>query len=358
MKLLTFLLCLALSFPLSLIAQADSLSSAGTTTKIKKTKKITLFELFSQDTSITKVTLTTNLDSLEEHRYKEIEVPSVYSYVVDGEEFKWSVKVSPRGKSRKKICGMPPFLLNFSKKELKKGNLKKHDKLKLVSYCKSGKKYEAYLFREYLIYKIYNILNENSFNVKLLNMTYAGKDSDVPPVSQYSFLIENTDEMAARLKAKEIDKYGISGDACSKFDYHVLCLFQYMVSNTDWSLGLLHNTKLIQKKKTGEMIPVPYDFDYSGLVNADYSVPNPDYLQLGIRHRVYIGDYPTDEEMEKVFQHFKDKKEEVYALIDGFELLDKGRRKSMKKYLKKFYKDLDNPKRLKRKCLSTQKIKD
>ena len=57
--------------------------------------------------------------------------------------------------------------------------------------------------------------------------------------------------------------------------FDVLCLFEYMISNTDWNVSLLHNIKLIRKKDTKEIIVVPYDFDYSGLVNADYAVPNP-----------------------------------------------------------------------------------
>ncbi len=340
--------------PLFLFAQSDSLSLFGEISKKKgKDKKITLFEFFSQDPAITEVTLNTDLDSLIENKFRDFEVPSTYSYVADGKEIIWSVKVSPRGKSRKMICDMPPFLLNFSKDELKEqGIKKKHDKLKVVNYCKKGKKYENYLLREYLIYMLFNIITENSFNVKLVTITYVDAKNRIEPVTKYSFLIEDTDEMADRLNAKEVNSYSIAADSCSSFDYDVFCMFQYMISNTDWNLGLLHNTKLIEKKKTGEIIPVPYDFDYAGLVNADYSVPNPDYPQTSIRHRIYIGEPPNDDELEKVAKLFIEKEDEVFALIEGFELLDKGWKKDMTRYLKKFYKDVHNMKRLKRRCLA------
>ncbi len=356
MKRLFPLFLFFLFLPPFLLAQSDSLDPSGSLAiKQKKDKKITLFEFLSEDPDITKVTLITDMDSLIENKFRDIEISSTYSYVVDGKEYNWDVKVSPRGKSRKMICDLPPFLLNFSKEDLKKEGLKKHDKLKLVNYCKEGKKYEYYLLREYLIYKMYNLITENSFNVKLIHLSYVDAENDIEPTTKYSFLIEDIDEMASRLKAKEINTYQMPTDSCSSFDYDVLCMFQYMISNTDWNLGLLHNIKLMEEKKTGAIIPVPYDFDYSGLVNADYSVPNPDYPQYTTRHRIFIGEISSDEEIEKVTKVFKEKEKEIFALINGFELLDKSWRKDMTRYIKKFYKDIYKTKRLKRNFLGNQK---
>ena len=350
MQLLPQLTILIFLFPLILSAQSDSLYLADSIVEIeKKSKKPTLFEHLSQDPSITEVTLTTNMDSLADNKFKKIEVPSIYAYRMGGKDYKWNVKISPRGKSRKKICEMPPYLLNFLKGELKQNGVKrKHDKLKMVNFCKDGKRYDYYLFREYLIYKMYNIITENSFRVKLVNVNYVDAQNDFKPEKRYSFLIEDTDEMADRLKAKEINKYEVSPDSCSSFDYDVLCMFQFMISNTDWNIQLLHNIKLIKKKKTDEIIVVPYDFDYSGMVNAEYSVPNPDYDQYGVRHRIYIGDYPTEEEVSKVIQLYLDKEQDLYKLINDFELLDKGYRKDMIKFLNKFYKLLRKPKKIKK----------
>ena len=356
MKFIPQLIILILLAPFFMEAQSDSIDASGSLPKKeKKEKKPTLFEYFAKDPSITEVTLTTNLDSLSKNKFKDIEVNSTLVSNFEGESERWTVKVSPRGKSRKAICDMPPYLLNFSKDELKaRGIKKKHDKLKMVNYCKKGKRYDFYLFREYLIYKMYNLFTEYSFNVKLVRIKYEDADNSVNPTTKYSFLIEDTDEMADRVKAKEVNKYEISADSCSSFDYDVLCMFQYMISNTDWNIGLLHNIKIIEKKKTGAIVVVPYDFDYSGLVNSEYSVPNPDYPQFGVRHRIYIGDYPTDEEMDKIIKHYLDKEKEIYALVNDFELLDKGWRRDMNRFLKQFYKDLKNPKKLKRKCLASK----
>lgn len=352
MKLLLPVFLFLICFTSGVAAQPDTLVEAGSPLKKEKKKSdISLFDFLSSDPSITKVILTTDVNGLMDNRFKDYEVSSKYSFVIDGQQFDWSVKISPRGKSRKKICSMPPYLLNFSKDDLKKAGLeKKHDKLKMVNTCQRNKKYQYYLLREYLVYRIYNIITENSFNVKLLDVTYVDAENDLKPARNYSFLIEDTDAMADRLKSKEISGYGFTADSCSAYEYGVLSVFQYMISNTDWNLSLSHNTKFLKKKKSGKVIPVPYDFDYSGLVNAEYSVPNPDFAQYGVRHRIYTAEYPGDEEMEKIIALFLEKENEIIASIQGFDLLGKGWRKDMLRYIGKFYKELENPEKFKKIC--------
>ena len=186
----------------------------------KNSKKLTLFEFLSQDPDITEVTLVTDMDSLMDNKFKNLNISSTYSYSSQGTDYTLKTKVSPRGKSRKMVCDMPPFLLDFSKDEMKTfGVRKKHDKHKLVNFCRESKRYEYYLLREYLIYKMYNLFTENSFNVKLINATYKDAQNDIKPVTNYAFLIESTDEMASRNNAKEINKYETPQDSCRSFDF-------------------------------------------------------------------------------------------------------------------------------------------
>ena len=57
-----------------------------------------------------------------------------------------------------------------------------------------------------------------------------------------------------------------------------VALFEYMIGNLDWSVPVRHNIKLIVPKEDSNAIafPVPYDFDYSGLVKTDYAIPPPE----------------------------------------------------------------------------------
>ena len=52
-------------------------------------------------------------------------------------------------------------------------------------------------------------------------------------------------------------------------------MFQYMIANTDWSTTFLHNAKLIQLNDTKKYIPLAYDFDMAGFVDAPYAVADP-----------------------------------------------------------------------------------
>jgi hypothetical protein len=64
--------------------------------------------------------------------------------------------------------------------------------------------------------------------------------------------------------------------------------FALMIGNTDWSNTSQHNVKILERKE-GNRIPVPYDFDLSGFVNAPYALPY-DYLPIKtVQERLYRG---------------------------------------------------------------------
>ena len=73
-------------------------------------------------------------------------------------------------------------------------------------------------------------------------------------------------------------------------------LLQDMVANHDWSMRAgpagkecCHNAELIGPLGPGSTVPIPYDFDFSGFVDAPYATP-PDELHLAsVRQRVYRG---------------------------------------------------------------------
>ena len=63
-----------------------------------------------------------------------------------------------------------------------------------------------------------------------------------------------------------------------------------MIGNTDWSVPNQHNCKVlsgmnIEHSDLGTI--VPYDFDYSGLVDADYAVPYEGLALESVRERRY-----------------------------------------------------------------------
>jgi hypothetical protein len=124
-----------------------------------------------------------------------------------------------------------------------------------------------------------------------------------------------------------------------------LAIFNYMIGNTDWSVPNQHNCKIIsplEVNSSGLGIVIPYDFDYSGLVNADYAVPYEPLGLSSVRERRYVGICRTEDAFINALREFKEKKEEFYKIINDFPLLDKRNRKEMIDYLDSFYSRFDN----------------
>ena len=92
------------------------------------------------------------------------------------------------------------------------------------------------------------------------------------------------------------------------------------------------------------MLAIPYDFDYSGMVNTVYSVPDENLGIESVRTRVYRGYcLPSEDHYNRIFKVFLNSKQEMFSLVEDFELLDKKSREEMLSYLEEFYMILENP---------------
>ena len=98
-------------------------------------------------------------------------------------------------------------------------------------------------------------------------------------------------------------------------------------------------------KKT---FPVPYDFDYSGLVDARYAVPSKQFNITSVRDRVYRGPCRTAAEFQPFFDKFIAVKAQVMALFDSISGIDAGFRKDAQKYVEGFYQTISKPGDIKR----------
>ena len=119
-----------------------------------------------------------------------------------------------------------------------------------------------------------------------------------------------------------------------------MSVFNYMIGNTDWSVPNQHNCKIListmpDRASTG--IIVPYDFDYSGLINATYAVPHESLPIETVRERLFQGLCRSDEEFLSILGEFAAKKEAFYDVINNFPYLDEKEKKSMISYLDQFF---------------------
>ena len=251
-----------------------------------------------------------------------------------------NIRVKARGNFRRGQCKFPPIFLNFKTDPMKNNELEGIKKIKLVTHCSSSKSDENYILKEYLAYKLYNILTEKSFRVRLLDITYIDTGKKGKNYHNYGFLIEPEELVASRNKSIVIDPVLMREENVLETDADRVALFQYMIGNTDWRFKGGHNTKAIKDLNliTTKVIPVPYDFDFSGFVDTYYSFPQSWTNIKEVTDREYMGYCRNDEnEYLNNINLFLSKRNEIFDLIENFKYLDKNEIKSMSEFIESFY---------------------
>jgi hypothetical protein len=260
---------------------------------------------------------------------------------VNGQANAWDLSVALRGKFRRLRCEFPPLKLNFSKKDLRAAGLETFDKYKLVSSCSSDPLAGNLVLKEYLAYRAYNLLNEASFRVQRLTITYVDTNGNHPDRVEHGFIIEETDELAARLNLEEVESaIGLPAHVYVPKAEATQALIQYMVSNGDWSMVLARNIK-VYKGADDQLVPVGYDFDFSGWVGAPYASPSSEIGQQSIYQRVYQGYVQSDKVMREVADHFREQRRPVMDLIDNFMELPTEDRTTLHRFVARFFRELN-----------------
>lgn len=313
----------------------------------------TIFSLFGEDEPL-QLELTFDIKRFIKRKYKdEYQNASLKVFMADSSYVSDTIRIKARGNFRKGYCQFPPIRLNFKKADFEIEDLKKLEKVKLVTTCRYQNAFQQYLFQEHLIYKAYNLLTDKSFQVRLVHITYHDSEGKKKTFSQYGFLIEEVDQMADRNDCFEIETEGVSGRSCDPYSTTLMTVFEYMIGNTDYLINNLHNVKLIRPNNPLQQVvfPVPYDFDYSGMVNTLYAIPHTDLGIESVRERLYRGYRFPNEIYQQVFGLFQSKRSDIYELYENYPYFDKKTRRASISYLDEFYKILDNPPSIKRKIL-------
>ena len=299
-------------------------------------------QLYRQDANqVIEVVLELPLDSIDQRSAGE--QPGQFTYVdLDGQAQQFAAEVSIRGKFRQLRCGFPPLKLDFDKKELRSRGLAKHDKYKLVSACYADPAAQTLVLKEYLAYRAYALLSPAAhYRAQLLRITYRDLHGKQQARTEYAFLLEDPDEMAARSGGKEVEKDAV-GLPPSRYEARAEArhaLLQYLIGNGDWSLPLQRNVKLVELPNA-QLVPVGYDFDFSGWVGAPYASPSRDHGQQSIYQRVYLGFEQSDRVLQEVNQDFRTQRRALLRLIADFELLEKSERVVLQRFVQRFYEEV------------------
>jgi lambda repressor-like predicted transcriptional regulator len=298
--------------------------------------KKAIFDLFSAD-EMTNLTITCDFDSIKANlRSKTYSVGSLEIKQGNKSTTLLNVKLRSRGKSRRVMCDFPPLKVKFSKESLKANGLETYDEFKLVTHCMEDYYSEVLIKKEFLVYKLYNLLTPLSYNAKLANITYKNTGSSFTKMKNIGILIEDPDCLSHRNQCSTLSQEVINLDSLNKHQEKITSVFQYMIGNADWSYAMARNMELI-RQADGQIVPVPYDFDYSGLVKAPYSRANAALGQKTVLDRVYLGNAKSYQELKECLDYFISKKKELLAIIDDFKDLPMNERKEMKAYLNSFF---------------------
>jgi hypothetical protein len=272
--------------------------------------------------------------------------PMVLSYKgADSNEVIINIRAKTRGNFRRKKenCTYPPIMLNFTRKEAKPSLFDQQDKLKLVTPC-SG---DNYVVREYLVYKLYNLVTPKSFKARLVRVTFFDTERK-KETSFLSMLLEEDQQMAKRIGSKLMEIKNLAGENTETETFLKMAVFQYMIGNTDWSVPYLHNIRILMFDPSTVPSVVPYDFDHSGIVNAPYALP-PEQLELkSTQERRFRGYCITDwKTMDEVLATYNRLKNDIYKVYTTTPLLDAKYVKSTTRFLDEFYETINDPKKLK-----------
>ncbi len=265
------------------------------------------------------------------------------------------IELRARGNNRRENCYYAPLKLKFSKSDSKETPFVGNKKLKLVLPCLIESNNDDFVIKEYMAYKLYEIVTPIHYKTRLLNIEFIeDKGKRFKSNELKGFLIEDIDNVAKRHNGNEMKRRVMplqqDGLASVRNSF-----FQYMIANTDYSTMYNHNGKLLFVDK--KIVPLPYDFDMSGLVDASYAVvSNVQNMNLDITEvteRAYKG-YKRDEQLfELVRQEFINNKPKMFETIDSLEkyFQDNNQFIRAKRFIESFFDIIQDDKSFKRRIL-------
>lgn len=264
----------------------------------------------------------------------------------------YPITLAPRGIFRKANCDFPPLKVGF-RSPPPPGSLFEHQRqLKLVAFCKRDPGFQQKVLLEYSAYRLYNLMTPLSFRARLANIDYLD-DSGRPYISRVGFFIEDFGDVAKR-NGLRVAKMGslVPLQQIDPVSGGRFAVFEYMISNYDWSMRAApkgeeccHNGRMLTDGVPGSLLTVvPYDFDFSGLVDAPYADPPEGIPVDNVRQRNYRGYCMHLAQARAAAAQIGSRRAEftgLFATIPGLDPRNQARASS---YIQGFFADVDSGK--------------
>jgi hypothetical protein len=305
-----------------------------------------------------RVTLRTDIDYLRRERNDSIEVEGTVTFVdLDGSEVTRPVDVRARGNFRRdrSTCNFPPLRLDFPRGEMEATVFEDQNRLKLVTPCQDDRDdYQRYIFDEYLAYKVFQLLTPASYRVRLLEITYEDVNGRYEPRTKMAFVIESDEAMAERNRSVFLEVPQMHPVMADVDQAMLTGMFNYMIANLDWSAVFFHNV-VVMRTEEGRHLTVPYDFDFSGLVNARYATVPPQLAERvrRVRQRLYRDFCRPELEhaaMSAIFNAKRDAIGELYRTFPHYQNPDHA--EDALDFLEDFWEVIDDPRNFQRRIVA------
>ena len=286
------------------------------------------------------------LDRLFRNRDSDEAIPGT---LIDPAGTRLPITVQLRGITRRseETCAFPPLAVRFSAPPPANSLFAGEKKLKLVTHCQNSPSADRVVLLEYAAYKMFQVLTPRSFGARLMTIRYTDPGGRAI-ASRPGFFVEDLDDVASRNGTTEL-RAGprIATTDLNRADAARYALFQHMLANHDWSMragpagdNCCHNAKLIGAPGQGQTTPIPYDFDFSGFVNAPYALP-PDQLRLSsVRERRYRGYCVHNADVIEAARQFRTKQAAMEAELAAVPGLDPRALASARAFMAGFFAEI------------------
>jgi hypothetical protein len=271
-----------------------------------------------------------------------------------------AVEIRARGNYRRAKCDFPPLKLKIKKSTAKGTPFEGTKKLKMVLPCLKLKNLNDDLIKEFLAYKVYELVTPYHFKTRMIRFYLTetkGKKST--NYEMLGFFVEDDKSFEKRFHGQELERF-THPQLLDTLTSVQNAFFQYLIGNTDYSMVYRHNEKLF--RINGSIVPVPYDFDMTGLVDPRYAVvsevQNEKLPIEDVTHRLYRGFKRDPDVFQQVREQYLDNKDDVFELLDDYQSFfsDPKEFDGAREFVLEFFEVLENDKKFQRLIVERARI--
>jgi len=246
------------------------------------------------------------------------------------------VRVRTRGIYRRANCDVPPLRLRFDEKDVRSTLLDQLRRPKLVTHCRDRDDAEQLVLKEYAIYRVWRLISPYGFAARLVRVTYEDSAGRVRPMTRYGIVTEDPERLAQRLGATILTRADVRIGRINRPFTSLLGVFQYLIGNTDWAVPMRHNVELLRTADS-TLYAVPYDFDWSGMVDAPYARPAALLRTRFVTERVFRGVCQLQDELVPTLERFEALRDSITAVFRSVPGLEPRLLARALRYIDEFY---------------------